>query len=38
MNYNYKFYDGNITPHIDFDYRHNNTTLDAAPGVHRLGQ
>jgi outer membrane receptor protein involved in Fe transport len=30
MNYTYKFYDGNITPNIDFDYRHNRTILSAA--------
>jgi iron complex outermembrane receptor protein len=32
MNYTYKFYDGNITPNIDFDYRHNRTVLISAPG------
>jgi iron complex outermembrane recepter protein len=31
MNYTYKFYDGNITPNLDFDYRHNRTVLTLAP-------
>lgn len=31
MNYTYKFYDGNITPNIDFSYRHNRTILTQAP-------
>jgi iron complex outermembrane receptor protein len=30
LNYTYKFYDGNITPNVDFDYRHNRTIAQAA--------
>ena len=36
-NYTYKFYDGAITPNIDFDYRHNRTVLTQAPGGWILG-
>jgi iron complex outermembrane receptor protein len=32
MNYTYKFYDGAITPNIDFSYRHNRTILTQAAG------
>jgi iron complex outermembrane receptor protein len=32
LNYTYKFYDGAVTPNIDFDYRHNRTILQEAPG------
>jgi outer membrane receptor protein involved in Fe transport len=32
MNYTYKFYDGNVTPNIDFSYRHNRTVLTQAAG------
>ena len=32
LNYTYKFYDGNITPNLDFGYRHNRTILQSAPG------
>jgi iron complex outermembrane receptor protein len=37
MNYTYKFYDGAITPNIDFDYRHNRTILTAAPAPTIIG-
>jgi iron complex outermembrane receptor protein len=29
--YSYKFYDGNITPNIDFQYRHNRSIQQSAP-------
>jgi iron complex outermembrane receptor protein len=32
MNYSYKFYDGTVTPHVDFAYRHNRTILTQAAG------
>ena len=37
MTYTYKFYDGNVTPHIDFDYRHNRTLLSSAPAGTVIG-
>jgi iron complex outermembrane receptor protein len=37
MNYTYKFYDGTVTPNIDFDYRHNRTVLSAAPASTAFG-
>ena len=37
MNYTYKFYDGAVTPNIDFDYRHNRTILTAAPAGTVIG-
>jgi iron complex outermembrane receptor protein len=37
LNYTYKFYDGAITPNIDFDYRHNRTILTSAPAGTAFG-
>ena len=37
MNYTYKFYDGAVTPNIDFDYRHNRTILTSAPAGTVIG-
>jgi iron complex outermembrane receptor protein len=35
--YTYKFYDGNITPNLDFDYRHNRTVFKQAPAGWTVG-
>ncbi len=35
-NYTYKFYDGNITPNIDFQYRHNRTVSQSGPSGYSL--
>ncbi len=31
LNYTYKFYDGNITPNLDFQYQHNRTLSTSGP-------